>query len=392
VTFSDLVRLSFRQIIRQRRRYWGVILAISLGIAGLITVIMASRDFKRNLNHDLTLIGGVTILKVSFDNHLTSRPMLFQSKTITALGQIPGVEEVSVLALQEGRTTIATGKLYHFTVIAINETYWRVRSLWAKTGRLFGRDAVVERKRECVLGEILAKKIFGHVNIEGLTVNINNEPYLVMGVLGGITDSGLASCAYLPITTVEDRFPGLLLVDRVYLRCATLDDVAPVAAAISREVQRHQSIEELEIHVLWEGLRRVQRIFWWTELFIHVAIGATLLLGGVGIWNIMVAAVRSRTREIGLKKAVGADDVDIFKQFLAEALGLSLGGSFLGIVLGWIIVACLFYTIGTHPPEYFFLFSTALGLVFGVFLGIGAGLFPSIQASRMQVVDAMSYE
>jgi putative ABC transport system permease protein len=157
-------------------------------------------------------------------------------------------------------------------------------------------------------------------------------------------------------------------------------------------VQRHQSIEELEIGVSWEGLRRVQRIFWWAELFIHIAIGATLLMGGVGIWNVMAAAVRSRTREIGLKKAFGADDGDIFKQFLAEALGLSLGSSFLGIVLGWITVACIFYTIGTHPPEYLFLYCAALGLVFGVFLGIGAGLLPSIQASHMQVVDAMSYE
>jgi putative ABC transport system permease protein len=251
---------------------------------------------------------------------------------------------------------------------------------------------VVERKRECVLGEILAKKIFGHINIAGLTVDINSEPYRVTGVLGGITDSGLASSAYLPITTVEDRFPGLLLVDRIYLRCATMDDVAPVAAAITEVVQSHQSTEELQIEVLWEGLRRVQRIFWWTELFIHVAIGATLLLGGLGIWNVMMAAVRSRTREIGLKKAVGANDVDILKQFLAEALGLSLGASFLGIVLGRIIVECLFYTIGTHPPENLFLFCVALGLVFGVCLGIGAGLFPSIQASRMQVVDAVRYE
>jgi putative ABC transport system permease protein len=251
---------------------------------------------------------------------------------------------------------------------------------------------VTERKRECVLGETLAQKIFGRVDIAGLTVDINGEPYRVTGVLGGITDSGLASSAYVPITTVEDRFPGLLLVDRLYLRCATLEDVAPVAAAIAEIVQNNQSTEQLQVEVLWEGLRRVQRIFWWTELFIHIAIGATLLLGGVGIWNVMMAAVRSRTREIGLKKAVGADDMDILKQFLAEALGLSLGASFLGIVLGRIIVAGLFFLIGTHPPEHLFLFCVALGLVFGVFLGIGAGLFPSIQASRMQVVDAVRYE
>jgi len=147
VTFSDLVRMSFRQIIRHRRRYWGVILAISLGIASLNTVIMASRDFKRNLNNDLTLIGGVTIIKASFDNRLTYRPMLFQAKTITALGQIPGVEEVSVLAFQTGKTTLATGKPYHFAVMAMDEPFWRVRSFWALTGGLFGRDAGLERKR-----------------------------------------------------------------------------------------------------------------------------------------------------------------------------------------------------------------------------------------------------
>jgi putative ABC transport system permease protein len=392
VTFSDLVRLSFRQIIRHRRRYWGVILAISLGIAGLITVIMASRDFKRNLNNDLTLIGGVTVLKASFDNHLTYRPMLFQLKTIAALSRLPGVEEVSRLAFHVGKTALTTGKPYHFTIMAMDEAFWRVRGFWALTGRLFGRDAVTERKRECVLGEILARKIFGRLDIAGLTVDINNEPYRVTGVLGGITDSGLASSAYLPITTVEDRFPGLLLVDRLYLRCATLDDVAPVAAAITGVVQSHQSTEQLQVEVLWEGLRRVQRIFWWTELFIHIAIGATLLLGGLGIWNVMMAAVRSRTREIGLKKAVGADDVDILKQFLAEAVGLSLGASCLGIVLGRITVACLFYMIDTQPPEYLFPLCVGLGLIFGMVLGIGAGLFPSIRASRMQVVDAVRYE
>ena len=73
----------------------------------------------------------------------------------------------------------------------------------------------------------MAEKIFGHSKVAGLTMEIDNEPYLVTGILGGITDSDLAGTAYLPITTVQDRFPGLLMADRVYLRCATLEDVAP---------------------------------------------------------------------------------------------------------------------------------------------------------------------
>jgi len=353
---------------------------------------MVSRDFKRNLNRDLTLIGGATVIKAQFDNRLTSRPMVFRPRTLEALRRQPGVQEVSLIAFQAGKTDLPSGKHYLFNIMALDQGFWQVRSFWASRGKLFGPEAVTERKRECVLGDSLAKKIFGHTNVAGDILNINNEPYLITGILGGLTDSDLAGTAYLPLTTVEDRFPGMLMADRVYLRCATLEDVAPVAASISEVVQRNQPAEQLQIDVVWEGLWRVQRIFWWAEFFIYVAIGATLLLGGVGIWNVMMAAVRSRTREIGLKKAVGADDVDILKQFLAEALLLSVGASILGILLGRLTVSCLAYFINSQPMESLFLICTGLGLLFGMLLGIGAGLFPSIQASRMEVVDAVRYE
>jgi putative ABC transport system permease protein len=157
-------------------------------------------------------------------------------------------------------------------------------------------------------------------------------------------------------------------------------------------VKKYQSADHLQVEVLWEGLRRVQRLFWWAEFFVYVAIGLTLLLGGVGIWNVMMAAVRSRTREIGLKKAVGADDADILQQFLTEAMVLSLGASFIGVILGWLAVASLSYIIDLQRAGYLFFISVGVGLIFGMFLGIAAGLFPSLKASRMEVVDAVRYE
>jgi len=386
------MRISVRQIICHRRSNWGVVLAITLGIGGLITVIMVSGDFKKNLSRDLDLIGGVTVVKAYFDNHLTSRPRVFSARTLEALHSLPGVQEVSAIALKVGGTILTTGRLYSFPIIASDEAFWKVRNFWASNGSLFGRDTVTGRKRECVLGQSLAEKIFGHSKGAGLSMEINNEPYRVIGVLGGITDSALAGTAYLPITTLEDRFSGPLMTDCVYLRCATLEDVAPVAGSIIGVVQTYQSNEELRVEVLWEGLKRVQQIFWWTEFFVYIAIGVTLILGGVGIWNVMMAAVRSRTREIGLKKAVGAKDRDIFIQFLSEAMILSLGASLLGIITGLLSVECFSYFIGSQLAEYLFLICIVLGLSFGTLLGIGAGLFPSIRASRMDVVDAVRYE
>ena len=392
----DLIRLSFRQIMRYRRRYYGVVLAIALGIAGIQTVLLVSRDFKKNLNRDLTLIGGVTILKAYFDNQLTQRPMGrpmgFQPKTLEALRGLPGVEAVSTIAFRAGRISLGQSPIFYFPVIAMDEAFWQVRGFWATSGRLFGREAVTGRKRECVLGAALAEKIFGHSNIAGLTVEIYNESYRVTGVLGGIIDPSLAGSAYLPITTVQDRFPGRNVTDRVYLRCLTVEDVNPVATSIADMVQKYQPTEHLYIEFLAEGLKRVKQLFWWGEFFTYLTIGLTLVFGGLGIWNVMSAAVRSRTREIGLKKACGAEDADILKEFFAEAVILGLGASFLGIILGWVTVECLAQVIDYQPPAYLLFICMGLELVFGVFLGIVAGHFPAKRASRMEVVDAMGYE
>jgi len=133
-------------------------------------------------------------------------------------------------------------------------------------------------------------------------------------------------------------------------------------------------------------------MFWWVSLFIYASIGATLVLGGFGIWNIMMAAVTARTREIGLKKAMGAEDSDILYQFLFEALTVTFGSAFLGVLLGRVGIEYMSRMLGSSPPEGLFFLCLMAGLAFAAVLGIGSGLYPSIRASRMQVVDAMRYE
>ncbi|MBM4272908.1 MAG: ABC transporter permease [Deltaproteobacteria bacterium] len=389
--FVDLLYVSTRQLLRQRR-YLGVVLAIALGTAGLITMITMSRDFKRNLHKDLNLIGGVTVMRVYFDNALAPWPQSFQAAAVDALRQLPGVMRVSLVASTGGKTNLSGGREYRFPVVGVDEHFWAVRSFWALTGSLFTSETVAARKRECVLGATLADRIFGNYQLKGQTLEIYKEGYEVTGVLGGITDLGLSDCAFLPLTTVLDRFPGVVLTDRLYLRCITSDDVPAVAAAVPEVVQQYQSAQYLRVHVPWEGLRRVQRVFWWTEFFIYLAIGATFILGGAGIWNVMMAAVRSRTREIGLKKALGAEDKDILAQFLTEAILLSCVAFVAGAVLARLIVAVMGWVIDSPPPAEVFWGCLGLTFLFALILGLGAGFYPSLHASRMEVVDAIRYE
>jgi putative ABC transport system permease protein len=388
---NDLMRVSLRQVMRHRRRYIGVVLAIALGVAGFLNIVTMSREVKTNFNENLDLIGGVTILRIYFDNQRSYRPQWFRQQTLAALKRLEGVKELTLTSAKYSQSNFQ-GKHFAFSTIAVDEGFWQVRNFWPLTGRLFGPDAVAGHKREVVLGAELAKKVFGNTHIQGRDFEINHEIYRVSGVLGGVTDSGLANSAFLPLTTAEDRFQGRLLADHLYLRCSTWDDVGAVSAAIPEIVKSYQSPEELHVEVSWEALKRVQLLAWWIEFLIYLATSATFLLGGVGIWNVMMAAVTSRTREIGLKKAMGAEDRDILAQFLSEALCLSLGAALLGAGLGRLLMEVLSYFIGSRPPEDLFFFGVSMAILFAVLIGVGAGLYPSIRASRMEVVSAIRYE
>ncbi len=267
-----------------------------------------------------------------------------------------------------------------------------MRGLWPLSGRLFGPQEIKDREKVCLLGEILAKRLFGSDDAVGKILPLHNDLYKVIGILGGLNDPDLASKAYFPLTTLQDRFLKYVVVDRIYVRCQTWDDVAPVAEAIPAVVASHQPSEQLKVEVAWAVLKHVRQVAWWVEFFVFLSLAATLLLGGVGITNIMTAAVRSRTREIGLKKAFGAEDRDILVQFLMESLWLSLGAAFVGGILGRITIGIIGWFIGHQVSEDLFFFYFGMSFLFAIFLGVIAGLYPSLQASRMEVAAATRYE
>jgi putative ABC transport system permease protein len=383
--------VSARQVFRQRRRYWGVVLAITLGTAGLITIFTLGEDVKKNINKDLDLIGGVTVIRSFFDNQLVSAPQWFRPNTLEALRKLPGVACVTSVALNSTRVYLSN-QWYDFAAIGVDADFWKVRNLWPRDGRLFGPTEITDKQKVCVLGENLARRLFPQDRPVGQILKLENDLYQVIGVLGGMNDPDMAAKAYFPLSTMQDRFRKPVLLDRIYVRCQTWDDVIPVSESIPIVVAQHQSSEQLKVEVASAALQQVRKVAWWVEFFVFLSLSATLLLGGVGICNIMMATVRSRTREIGLKKAFGAEDRDILLQFLMESLWISLGAAFLGGVLGRLTIGIIGWFIGHKVSEDLFFFYMGLSFVFAILLGVSAGLYPSLQASRMEVATATRYE
>lgn len=390
----DLLRVSFRQVLRQRSRYLGVLLTVTLGTAGFIAVNTIGRNVKRNLDRDLDVLGGVTLVKVFFDDEAAGRPPTkFRPDTLAALRALPGVDGVSAMAMKMvNARAVLRGERYGFTLVGVDEHFWSVNSFAAVDGRLFAADEIAGRRAVCVLGARLALELYGPGPAVGEDLLVDDDLYRVTGLLDGPGVGDRDRWAFIPVTTAEDRIHPLIPPNRLYIRCRSADFVKPVTEAVPGVIHRFQPSDYLRVEVGWERLKHVQRMVWWVQAFVHIAVAATLALGGFGIWTIMMSASRSRTREIGLKKAMGAEDRDILAQFLAESAALSLGAGLLGAGLGWLAVRGIGIWLGSSPPPETVWLYMGVSLCVALALGIGAGFYPSFRASRMEPVTAIKYE
>jgi len=392
-----LLWMSARQVMRQRRRYLGVLISIALGTAGLIVILSMGRTVKRNLNNDLTLIGGATIINVNYDERPGRANIapyrLFSAASAAAVRSIPGVASVSVNITRDhaARAYLDTN-IFEFHLIGVDTSFWETTGHGLVAGELLNTRHEKERQQVCVLGEKLAKKIFKNASPLGQHLRIESSMFQIVGIMSKSTSGEMANHAFVPITTLQDRFDGIPRTNQMLVRCVSWDDVEQVAAQIPGLIGEHQSVNLLRVLVPVGALVQVKRITFWVEMFIYLAIGATLFLGGYGIWSGMMAAVKARTREIGLKKAMGAQDGDILLQFMTEALCLSGSAALIGIVLGIVGVEFAGRSLGGRPPDAVIAKYALMSFAFSLLLGAVAGFFPSLRASRMEVVTAIRYE
>jgi putative ABC transport system permease protein len=391
--FLDILRISMHQVIMQRRRYLGVLLAIALGTAGFIVIVTMGRDVKKTLNQDLDLLGGVTQIRAFLEpGHNHSKIEQFEPGTINALRALPGVETVSAIVFRSAVSCSVKKDRVVFGLLGVDGSYWDVNSFKPVNGSFFNAEDVSQNRRVCVLGTTLAQRIFGDDDPVGRLFWIENEQYRVLGVLGGVAVGDQVERGFIPITTAQEYIAAVPPSQKIYIRCISWNDVKKVADAIPDVVHRHQLTESLRVQVRWEELKRVQSMAWWIELFVYFATAATLILGGFGIWNGMMATVKTRKAEIGLKKAIGAEDRDILAQFLVEAVCISFTSALLGGVLGRGAIEIGSYLLKSRPPDTLFFASVGLALLFSLVLGAGAGFYPSLRASHMEVVNAIRDE
>ncbi len=395
ITLHDLFKVSLRQVIRQKS--YGVIFSIALGITAFITLSVLGREIRYKVGQDMVLMGGVNVIQVVMDDkQYPGQPIRgFNNQTVEALGKLPGVGVIS--------RNIRGGKVFNIRTdgertisvdfIGIDQNFVDVYSAELDAGRLFTAEDIAKHRRVCMLGKDAAENIYGDPD---KAINkylfLQQDVFQIVGVISGVMLGSWSYGGFLPYTTMIDRNWVSDKVTRLFIRAIGWEDVAPLVKEIPTVVREHQSAPYLVVQTQDEQLDRIQVTFMWVEALLWLGIAASLMLGGFGIWYGTFAAVRARTREVGLKKAMGGSDFDILAQFLAEALCKAVAGGLLGILIGFCIVEAGSWFLGTGVSYTLLALSSLGSILFSALIGIGGGLYPALQASRMDVVSALRFE
>lgn len=394
---SDLFRVALRQVYRNKRRYNGVLLGISLGLAGLVTILTVGDSVETDLGQNLEMLGSATIVKASwdFDRAVKWHHGQYFPKDVLDVRKLPGVIGASpavwnYLPFSHNNNKVGSGR-----IMGVDPSFFDTIFMPVSPGRKFVDNDITYRKSVCIVGTNISKRLFNKDEQPlGKEIFVGGHTFQVIGLIGGVEDPLFLDTILIPITVARSRFVAMYKIRDIYIRAANWDIVTTVQHSVYNLLTRNQPGYADAIQVLHypEALKTVKNAILLVKLFLYAAAVVTLLLGGLGITSVMLAAVRERTTEIGLRKAVGATDRMIMSQFLLESVCISLLGVAIGSLVGLVTINVLEKVFHIVPAYKVLVASLAGGVLFGVALGIISGIMPAGKASKLDAADAMRFE
>ena len=316
---------------------------------------------------------------------------------------VPGVERVVAKIEVEPWKVLSPSGRAKPRVLGVSAEYPELVKLQLREGRFFDAHDEETYAAVCVIGDEVRRQLFGFGPALGRPIKVNDEWLSVVGILApgavkreiqGVTLEGTANDVYLPVTTAERRFgrpPLKSPLDELVVSMAPGTPVQESSAVIRTMLDRlHGGAADYTITVpeaLLEQSRRTQRLF---DVVMGAIAGISLLVGGIGIMNIMLATVLERTREIGVRRAMGARRVDIRNQFVLEAFAITVTGGLLGIAMGLAIAKGVAFYAGWSTIVT--LWSIALSVGVSVAVGLVFGSYPAVRAAGLDPVEALRYE
>ena len=385
------------------------VLGIVIGVAAVIAMLAVGRGAEASITGSISSIGTnlLFVFRGSPDNSIrNTRPItLADAEAIADPFAAPSVAAVAPI-LQANREISFEGERATVEVVGATPEYFSVRNYQVAEGEIFTEEHLLGRASVALIGPEAADTLFGrHDGITGETIRIDGQPFRILGVLaskGGGAFGSEDNRVIVPFSTAQTRLIRRNTRDQVdvLLVQAVSGDAVPSATEEISQIlrQRHGTsvgADDFTVFTQQDLLTTFQSITGILTVFLGGIAGISLLVGGIGIMNIMLVSVTERTREIGLRKALGARKRDILIQFLTESSLLSLIGGIIGIIFGWLIsfaVGQIALARGTEFTPIVGADAVALATLFSAAVGLFFGIYPANRAANLEPVEALRYE
>ena len=404
MNYSNLFKIAVRALIRNKLRAFLTMLGIVIGVASVIAMLAIGEGSKQRIREEMLSMGTNMIIIMPLTNggrNIGSKSLLSMKYSDVLSLRNEALNLTSVSPEIRVNVEVINGNEHTQTTIhGVSEEYFTIRKLGLESGRIFNPVEIMSMSKVCLLGQTVVYNLFGEgADPVGMNIRIKKVPFQVIGVLKETGENGMGldldDCIIAPYTTVQRRLAAIDYINGIYASASNPEKSADASRETEEILHRTHKIKESEendfaVMSQSELIETASSITNIMTYLLGALAGISLLVGGIGIMNIMLVSVTERTREIGLRMSIGGRGADILRQFLVESMLLSLSGGAIGVLFGYLIAQVA--GILMKSPVIITTQSVVLAFAVCFVIGVFFGWYPARKASNLNPIDALRYE
>lgn len=383
------------------------ILGIVTGVCAVVLMVATGQTLRNEINKQLESFGGNKLFIMPGASRRGGMRGGINRPTTTyndykAISKVKDVKEAAPVFNISARV-VSNQDNWQTSIVGTTPEYFSINNKELESGVFFSKEDVDDGSTYAVIGQTVAKNLFVEgQNPIGETIRIKNVPFIVIGVLkekgSGMGGNDEDDMIVAPLFTVKRRLTGNRFPDMVFMIMLTSisdETLAYVEKRVEAVLQERHNLKDYEendfdIMNLKEISEKISNIGTILSILLASVASISLFVGSIGIMNMMLVSVTERTREIGIRKAIGAKEVDITIQFLFESVLISMVGSFIGMVLGVIMSQIAGIIFNKSVP--ISMFTILISIIIAIIVGVGSGIMPAMKATKLNPIDALRYQ